>query len=129
MRIQRARYFRRWWDQVERHIQRKGIVSAFRRECHCIRSWSSMNPDNASRPYTTKQGCIHDTSPRRGIWGSNFRHSGKKFSFSRYVFSAFQTISSRLVPIPGDFFLKSVPAKFLRIHKDMGEYLIISWSL
>ena len=45
-------------------------------------------------------------------FSKKFNVFSKKNSFSRYVFSTFQTISSRLVPIPGDFFFEKCPCKF-----------------
>ena len=41
-----------------------------------------------------------------GHFGQKIVVFSKKISFSRYIFSMFQTILSHMGPIPGDFFFK-----------------------
>ena len=61
---------------------------------------------------------IYATCPLRGLWCVDvfrtnfFRVFQKKISFSRYVFSTFQTILSHLRPIFGEVFLKNFTANF-----------------
>jgi hypothetical protein len=60
--------------------------------------------------------CLKSKNPDVMTWfghfGQKFSVFSKKISFSRYVFSTFQTILSHLGPIPGDFFLKNFSANF-----------------